>query len=164
MIPVKVIVFSDSHGNYVKIDGILRKEGSCDCIVHCGDGAGDLASASLPQSVPVIRVLGNVDLHRGLDLERLEVATLEGRRVMVVHGDLFGVNNDLELLSQEGLRRKADMVFFGHTHVPCYRQGSPALFNPGTVTRGCYGVVYLRPGPEQPLFLHKNLVQEEHRP
>ncbi|HOW83089.1 MAG TPA: YfcE family phosphodiesterase [Spirochaetota bacterium] len=153
----KILVISDTHGNQVKTGMIIKKEAPFDCLVHCGDGIGDLEGMPIPVSATVIKVPGNVDLYRYRGLDRIETAEICGRSIMVVHGDIFGVHSDYAGLIDAARERDVDIVFFGHTHVPLYREGSPVLFNPGTVTNGSYGVVTL-PGLEGGSFVHKNIL------
>ncbi len=151
----KLLVISDSHGNQVKIEQALVKEHPVDWIVHCGDGAGDLAPVRVPPGVNVIRVLGNVDTWRGYDYERQVIQEINGATVMAVHGDLFRVQDGFDQLVIEARLHRADLVLFGHTHVTTHREGRPVLFNPGTASKGSYGVVFIEKGRME--FHHRRL-------
>ena len=154
---VKILVLSDSHGYFSRIDNIIASETPCNYIVHCGDGIADMANVSLPRGVPVIRVAGNVDLYREHSAERIELIEIEDNRIMIVHGDLFNVQNGFSSLREEADQREAGIVLFGHTHVPFYERGQTVLFNPGTVSRGSYGIVMLSQNRSSNMFIHKNL-------
>ncbi|MCP4135367.1 MAG: YfcE family phosphodiesterase [bacterium] len=150
----KILVVSDSHGNQTKLNMIVKEERPFQYLVHCGDGVADLFHVDIPKGVIVLRVTGNVDLGRELQFERELVQKIEGHRVLVIHGDRHRVNNGYEELAREGERQEADIIFFGHTHQQYLRHGSPVLFNPGTVSRGLYGVVEIEnvPGKEVQFF------------
>ena len=66
-----------------------------------------------------------------------------GKKIMVAHGDQFKVVYDLAELLDEGMRREADLICFGHTHAPYYHGGTTALFNPGPADKGYYGVIVI---------------------
>jgi len=137
----KILVVSDSHGNYTRLNKIIKKEYPFDYIVHCGDGVTDLFQAEVPSDAKVLRVTGNVDLGRGLDLERVQIEEINGKRIMVTHGDIFSVQNGFDMLINQGKREGADIIFFGHTHIEYLFGNSPVLFNPGAANHGQYGVV-----------------------
>jgi uncharacterized protein len=139
----KILVMSDSHGNRDIVSRIIKHENPLEFIVHCGDGAGDLFFAEIPEGVKVIKVTGNVDLYGNLDMERIEIFTIDSLRIMVAHGDQFRVQDDYAGLIQEAAKRGVDLVFFGHTHKKHLSGNRPVIFNPGAANRGMYGIVTL---------------------
>lgn len=144
---IKLLVVSDSHGNTVRLERIIRAEIPFDYLIHCGDGAGDLMRVSLPRDVPVLRVSGNIDLARGMDLERRIIEKIGTFTFMITHGDLQGVHRDTLGLLDEGRARRCDIILFGHTHRPYQSGGKPVLFNPGAALNGFYGVILLNGAP-----------------
>jgi putative phosphoesterase len=150
----KILVVSDSHGNHGKLARIIAREYPFDCLVHCGDGVSDLFHVEVPEDVTVVRVSGNIDLVRSIDMERIALFEAGSARFMVAHGDQFGVHNDYGLIEREGRNRKADAVLFGHTHIKYLRDGKPALFNPGPANSGMYGLVIVNGTPR---FSHGRL-------
>ena len=139
----KILVVSDSHGNHSKLARIIAREYPFDCLVHCGDGVNDLFHVEIPVNVSVVRVSGNIDMARCVDIERIAFFVAGTARLMVAHGDQFGVHNDYGPIEREGRTRNADVVLFGHTHVAYRREGKPALFNPGPANNGSYGLVII---------------------
>ncbi len=139
----KLVVVSDSHGNHVKLSRIIDREYPFDCLVHCGDGVNDLFHVEIPEHVTVVRVCGNIDMARCLDVDRIAFFEAGTARMMVTHGDQFGVHNGFGPIEREGKSRKADAVIFGHTHAAYHRDGKPALFNPGPANNGMYGLVFI---------------------
>jgi len=151
---LKMLVVSDSHGNYTRLQKIIEKEMPFDYMVHCGDGVNDLFQVDIPGKVKILKVAGNVDRHRTPGIQDIDTATIEGKRIMIVHGDRFGVNYGYDRLVAGGRKLGACVIFFGHTHIPFLRKDDPVLFNPGTVSKGSYGIVMFA---QDISFFHKNL-------
>ena len=142
----KILVVADSHGSWTRLKAIIKAESPFSVLIHCGDGVSDLFHASVPDGVRVIRVMGNVDMGRGVDIERTVFDEIAGENIMVTHGDLFGVKSGLGGISSEAKKHHASRVFFGHTHSKIHTAGNPVLFNPGAVNSGHYGVVMVENG------------------
>ncbi len=140
---IKILVVSDSHGNHGKLARIISRENPFDYLVHCGDGVNDLFHVGIPDGVAVVRVSGNIDAARCVDMERIALFEAGPARFMVAHGDQFGVHNDYGPIEREGRSRKADAVLFGHTHIKYLGDGNPVLFNPGPANSGMYGLVFI---------------------
>jgi putative phosphoesterase len=121
-------VISDTHGRlraevFTHFDGVDR-------ILHAGDIGDPDILIELAAIAPVTAVSGNVD-GSAFAANVPEVARLEaeGRRIVVVHGHRLGSPTP-ELLRQA--HPEADIVVFGHTHVPAVRWIDDRLFlNPG---------------------------------
>jgi putative phosphoesterase len=121
-------VISDTHGRlraevFTHYDGVDR-------ILHAGDIGDPDILIELAAIAPVTAVSGNVD-GSAFAANVPEVARLEaeGRRIVVVHGHRLGSPTP-ELLRQA--HPEADIVVFGHTHVPAVRWIDDRLFlNPG---------------------------------
>jgi uncharacterized protein len=143
---LQVLVVSDSHGSITRLQDIIDREIPFDCIIHCGDGAGDLMYVQLPPGCPVVRVAGNVDTLRMPEVSRIEVQELGDVSIMVTHGDLFQVNRDYGHLFMEGKHRKVDAIFCGHTHVQYKGNETPVIINPGAANRGQYARCALEKG------------------
>ena len=150
----RIVVVSDTHGNTVRLSGILTRERPFDILVHCGDGVGDLFHAGVPREVTIVRVSGNIDVARGGDWERTAFFEADGSRFMVAHGDQYGVHRDHTWIEREGRAMNADVVLFGHTHLRYHGQGRPILFNPGPASGGQYGIIMTG---DQLLFEHRML-------
>jgi len=98
-------------------------------------------------------VSGNCDspqwAPRVREVERL------GWRVLVVHGDRFGVHLGHQGLLDEAHRRDAQLVCYGHTHHALHAVDEGVhLLNPGSLARGerrgSFARVVLRRGADAP--------------
>ena len=130
----KIFVFSDSHGCSANMSKVLRKEVP-DMIIFLGDGEVDLES--LKHSYPKIRihsVRGNCDIYSSS--AGFLILSVPPRKIFATHGHTYGVKIDpsLEKLVTAAFEKEADILLFGHTHVPFtdYRMGMEIL-NPGTI-------------------------------
>lgn len=72
----KILVVSDSHGNYHTLQHILQKKGeTCDALVYCGDGTADVASClkkaiedeefakNIPPVISIVEGNGDSDMY-----------------------------------------------------------------------------------------------------
>ncbi len=128
---MKIYVLSDSHNSFL-FQGFIEQAQEADVVIHCGDGTRDQEDLKSVMSCPVYCVKGNCD-YSGI---REGFFELSGHGIFVTHGDAYGVE-----YSQSGLITKAkalgaDIVLYGHTHVPdiSYRDNI-WLINPGSLTR-----------------------------
>jgi putative phosphoesterase len=139
---MKILLISDTHSNTSDAIRILRADGSFDMFFHMGDTWQDAAGIRNESGVPMRAVSGNMD---GLRVgPAVEVFTLEGVRFLLTHGDLFGIHRGLRDLNAEAVRRKADVVCFGHTHAAFDGMFDDRRFiNPGAMKHGkkSYGIL-----------------------
>lgn len=133
----RVVVLADTHvepgGRRQIPHDVYPHLEAADLIVHAGDVTSPDLLDQLRAFAPVEAVLGNND-HQlvGVLPEATEV-DVEGYRIAVVHdsGPTAG--------RPARMRRRfpdADMVVFGHSHLPCDEDGvdGQRLFNPGSST------------------------------
>ncbi|MGE5328177.1 MAG: metallophosphoesterase [Deltaproteobacteria bacterium] len=130
---MKVIVFSDSHGKTDAMIDIISNN-NADKIIHLGDLVKD--AEMLEYEYPdceVISVAGNNDWYSNQPTECL--LELEGKKVLVTHGNHYGVKNGVAKITERARKIGADIVLFGHTHIP-YESYSDniLLLNPGSVS------------------------------
>jgi len=123
---------SDSHGNKTPMLKAVKKE-SPDLILHLGDHDRDCADILLcyPE-IPLRSVRGNCDrLSHGLDTDEF---TYFDKRFIMTHGNLFGVKTGYSRIVSFAGSRNADVLLFGHTHVPYFEvfEGL-SIINPGSV-------------------------------
>ncbi len=137
----KILVIADSHGNWKLLNTILQLEGEIKHIVFCGDGLPDLAYADIPANIVIHKVSGNVDRMRNITEKDELLIGLEGKMVLVLHGDKFGVKSGLQYLHQYAKNNYADIVLFGHSHEQIHVKNDLIIFNPGSLSNGEYGVI-----------------------
>lgn len=142
------LVLSDSHGN---VDNMARavERVKPQGIIHLGDCWRDADELqSLFPHLPLERVPGNCDLGRFEPLERILI--LEDTRVLIAHGHTMNVKYGLLKAQYRALELGADVLLFGHTHVPLVDTSSrPVLLNPGSIgdpRRPSYGVLEWKGG------------------
>lgn len=139
---MKVLVFSDSHGNIRYMEDAVRQE-QPDMVLHLGDVNPDARAlqSKFPQ-LPMEWVCGNCDGLR-TDLEAERLLMLEGHRVLMMHGHTRGVKMGYGGAVQEARRQGAEILLFGHTHDPlCTCEGNLWVMNPGTIRGGWEGATY----------------------
>ena len=134
---MKILVLSDSHGNLKGVQHAVKRFGkNADVIVHCGDGTHGEAMwlEENCRDKTVVCVRGNCDFSSKLN--NYEFLNICGKRIMVTHGHLNSAKYGLENLSYKAEEEGADVVFFGHTHIPTDETiGQVRLINPGTCSR-----------------------------
>ena len=133
---MKILVVSDTHSS---LRNLLRAvdEEKPDKIFHLGDAQGKELEIEAITEVPVTVVRGNCDMDISLPSEVLE--EVGNHKAFLTHGHYYGVGMDLMDLDRiiEAAKNKgADMVFFGHTHVPMLELGyrGMTIMNPGSLT------------------------------
>ena len=130
---MRILVVSDTHGNQTALLKAHQAAGHLDAVIHLGDGEADTAILAEIESHPVLRVSGNCD--SGSTAPRELVCTWQGTRLLLCHGDRYGVKNGLARLVQYGKEINADAVLYGHTHIAMTEEHEGLiLVNPGTMT------------------------------
>lgn len=146
--PMKILVFSDSHGRLSLMLDAIEKE-QPQRVFFLGDNYRDgQALADVYPDLPMDMVQGNCDFHAGPDELLVEA---EGVRFFLAHGHRFYAKQGTDRLVEEGKRRGAAVVCFGHTHQALSQpEGGVWLLNPGTAggvnNRPGYAVVTVRGG------------------
>lgn len=132
---MKLLVISDSHGNYSHALKAHELAGPVDHIIHLGDGADDARLMEEVLEVPVVRVAGNCDCEPQLPKElTLEI---DDCRVLVTHGNRQSVKAGLGQLIGRGVEVGASVVLYGHTHLPAVQSAEGMLLvNPGALKSG----------------------------
>jgi putative phosphoesterase len=125
---VRVGLISDTHGQLR--NQVFDVFAGVDLILHAGD-IGDLDIISNLEVVAAVHAVhGNMDDFdvRAKHGESVSLE-LEGKRVIVVHGHLFGAPTPARLRSAFPT---ADVIVYGHTHMPLIdRRDGALIVNPG---------------------------------
>ena len=159
---MKCLIFSDSHGCESGITRVLSMHRDADVVFFLGDGLSDADSvASFDRTRMWISVKGNCDFRSnflGREVYKTEEITLEGKKIVLTHGDLYGVKFGCEGIKNLALSRKADIVLFGHTHTPYEEYANDVkpiyLFNPGSISSPSFSFGILMITESGVLFSH----------
>lgn len=132
---MRILVVSDTHGNLPLSLKACEMAEPFTMVVHLGDGAEDAALIESACDVKVLHVAGNCDMGSASPRELLW--DIEGKKLLLVHGDAYGVKNGLFRLEKRALEAGVDAVLFGHTHRATVTSLSGILaVNPGSLMRG----------------------------
>ena len=111
---VKLLLFSDSHGNVANMADAVRLERP-DRVLHMGDLARDAEElARRFPDLPVTYVPGNCDGRRP-DLPEERVFTLEGVKIFMTHGHTYHVKSGIALAVRAAREAGADRIATAHT-------------------------------------------------
>lgn len=131
---MKILVVSDTHGNFSPVLQAHSLTEPVDAVIHLGDGVEDANLLHSLIHLDVITVSGNCDHDATAPREMLWIC--EGKRVLLAHGDAYGVKGGLERLEQRANEVDADIVLFGHSHrATCITSSGILFLNPGTLMR-----------------------------
>ena len=143
---MKILVFSDSHrslsGMYTAIDRHQPQQ-----VIHLGDMLSDAEEvAEHYPKLPFCLVPGNCDGWM-LSVPVKKQITLEGKSILLSHGHRWGVKSGYDMAIADARAVGADILLFGHTHVPLCKHMEDGLWmlNPGT-SRSSYGLISIENG------------------
>ncbi len=146
----KLIVFSDTHGVSYGMREVIAMHPDADCYLHLGDGAAEFEQLCQSMGLPHCAVKGNCDLGCELPLERL--VSFGEFQFFMTHGHTCQVKFSTTGVRMRGREAHADVILFGHTHVPLleYYGDDPHpyyLLNPGSLGGGCkatFGLIEIK--------------------
>lgn len=131
---MKILVVSDSHGRHTYLERVIERVGAIDLFIHLGDLEGGEEHIRKIVPCPVEMVSGNNDYFTSI--EREKVIDIGTYRVFLTHGHRYRVNYEVETVKEAAAQRFADIVMFGHTHIPMIDQSSPIIaINPGSISQ-----------------------------
>ena len=167
---MEFLIFSDSHGRYANVREAFRRQvRTPDAVIFLGDGLRDIDAGDFYGST-LYAVQGNCDfsprLGDGTGVSDELILQFEGHKLLLTHGHHYHVKSGCGALLARAVRAGADIVLFGHTHMPISEtvpSGSEIggvaithpiyLFNPGSIGQsGSFGTLGLR--GENVLFSH----------
>lgn len=158
---MKILIASDSHGTTAPLRQMLQQEQDAFNLIFLGDGLQDLSPLSYEfPNLRIYSVRGNCDYSCYEPAEGM--VAFGGVLFFYTHGHGYEVKWTLAPLKSGAKHRGADVVLFGHTHVPYYEyENGLYVFNPGSIGKphsgnGTYGVVTVENGI--PRFEHKEVV------
>lgn len=137
----KTVILSDTHGNLSAIEKISEIMRESDTVIHLGDYSSDVGPFS-KMVKNLYSVKGNCD---GGGDDR--IITLDGVKILITHGDRYGVKDSLQRLFLRAREECVRAVFYGHTHLPKIEDiGGIKFINPGAMSKYgektyCYTVI-----------------------
>lgn len=172
---MEFLILSDSHGREDRLLSALEKQVKRpDAVFFLGDGVRDTEVLE-GRDLPVLYVRGNCDWGSyAMQIPDERVYYAEGHTILLCHGHYYGVKGGVGALLSHAEQIGADVVLFGHTHLPHEAElpvgtqiGSTTLtrplylFNPGSAGydgdgRGpSFGTLHLKDA--EVLFSHGRL-------
>jgi len=138
---MRILVISDTHGNFPLAFKACGMAEPFTTLIHLGDGSEDAALLEDALDENVIHIAGNCDF--GSSSPRELLWECEGKKMLLVHGDAYGVKNGLARLERRAREVGADAVLFGHTHRATIISLSGILaVNPGTLMHSSQHTTY----------------------
>jgi len=138
-----MLVLSDTHGSLFALKTVMNwakdhmppNDTICDA-VFLGDGASDLRpaadAAGFYSNWKILR--GNNDYEHSI--QDSAVFDFADHRFFICHGHRHSLYGGYHTLISAGRNNDANVVMFGHTHVPFLKnEGGLLLINPGSVGR-----------------------------
>ena len=150
-VKMEILICSDSHGTTDNLLRLAEDHPSATHLFLCGDGLRDLSvlEEAFPRLV-IASVCGNCDgFSLACDAPSERLVELFGLKILLMHGHTHGVKSGgTERLYRYALARGADILIFGHSHLP-FEQSDVIdgkriyLFNPGSIgKRELFGYSY----------------------
>lgn len=131
---MKILIVSDSHGRLKNFKGILNSEETIDLVIHSGDVVNGAEYIKFISPCPVEMVAGNCDFHY-YSMPNERVLQLGKYKTMITHGHRYNVNNGTDSIREAAIKNVADIVIFGHTHLPMIAFDDGVwLVNPGSIS------------------------------
>ena len=132
---MKILVLSDSHSGLHFMRLCIEKV-QPDEVIHLGDFYEDgHAMAEENPGIPFHLLAGNCDYYRYSPCKtEILQETIGGVRFYMTHGHKHNVKTGTLLLLMDAALEKADVVLYGHTHIPVCRRAPNGMWvmNPGT--------------------------------
>lgn len=130
-----MVVLSDSHGHTKYLKKIENLFAENDYVVHLGDGVNDMIEYYRAYPDKVYVCSGNCDYYGSYIARDEWELEIEGHKIFMCHGHMYGVKQGLDRLAYEAESRKAELVLYGHTHIPAEDEiGGAKLINPGSIS------------------------------
>ena len=124
-----LLILSDTHNNIKALEQLSSIMKDSDYIIHLGDYQKDIMLFR-EYSNKIYSVKGNCD-GGGEDL----VLEIENTKLLLTHGDKYSVKTTLTNLLFRAKEIGANVVLYGHTHIPKIEEYDGITFiNPGTLS------------------------------
>ncbi|MDD3839363.1 MAG: metallophosphoesterase [Clostridia bacterium] len=155
---MRIGVVSDSHGKIFFLKRALDAMPKVDKLIHLGDHYSDIQSLNTRKYKDIILIKGNCDF--GYDASDEEILHVEGNKIFVTHGHKYRIKWGEQLIVYKALEIQADIVLYGHTHIPqIFYNGTTVFINPGSVSeprfsnQGTFAIIEIKKGKVIPSII-----------
>ena len=125
---MKIVVFSDAHGNQAAIEHILYLNEDADYIISLGDAE---VTEKFLVDHDIVMIKGNSSRDPGFVYE--SDLLVEGKKLFLTHGHKYKVGKGIDRLVKRVAHGEYDLALYGHTHVAAIDQIMKIDFiNPGS--------------------------------
>lgn len=129
---MKILIVSDTHGKNKNLFNALQRVGPIDLLIHLGDLGGHEDYIKSMSPCPVEMISGNNDIFTGYPKEKMKL--IGKYNVMLTHGHRYDVYYNTYKIKEVARSRQADIVMFGHTHIPLIDLKDDVwAINPGSI-------------------------------
>ena len=118
---MKLLILSDTHGRVDRLAKVLKLHADADAILFLGDGLSDIARSGIDIG-KLFCVRGNCDgfsVGSGIYSPNELSLCFDGFNILMMHGHLHGVKSGIDRAVYYAEEKGADILLFGHTHIPC---------------------------------------------
>ena len=115
---MRIIVMSDSHGDFRSAESVILRNLDADLFIHLGDGERDINRFMLMHmelADKIKRVCGNCDTNSMLP-DTLVIPVQE-HKIFAAHGHTCAVKFGLDVIKRQAAGSGCDIILYGHTHV-----------------------------------------------
>jgi len=132
---MKILVISDTHGDTNKAEEAIRSNKEVNLIIHLGDYFRDAQKLSgLFPNIPIEYIYGNSDFMIN-DVAAEKMLNVCGKKIFITHGHRYSVKWDYDKLFKKAEELHADILLFGHTHIPdIVKKDKYYVLNPGSTS------------------------------
>lgn len=139
----RICVLSDTHGSVDLFPLFLKQTKEADFYIHLGDYTRDAEILQQQAEKPVYIVRGNNDFSPNHPYE--QVLKMENLTILITHGHKYNVKFSMHRLYFRAMEAEANLVLYGHTHVPkVFAEQGIIFMCPGSLGSGfaAYGQTY----------------------
>lgn len=130
---MKFLAISDTHGDVDNVIKFIKKniKDKIEGIFFLGDYVEDGEKISKELELETYIVAGNGDFHSDYPDDLL--LNINQKKILLTHGHRYKLGYDLTTLFYRGLELSADLILYGHTHVPVItKEDDILIINPGS--------------------------------
>ena len=154
---MKIVVVSDSHKEFHKLNSVVENNLDADAFIHLGDGEHEFNDVrNLHPDKSFLFVKGNCDF---ADNKTIRIANAKGIKILCVHGHEHHVHQGLDTLISVAKQNGCKIALYGHTHISSilYEDGV-YMVNPGSCAqarggRNSYAVIDITPSGIMPIIV-----------